>query len=144
MYEKLPMPAKDIYHDTVKNALIKDGWTITRDPLTLQWGKKDLFVDLGAEKLFAAERQGQKIAVEIKSFLGLSEVANLEHALGQYILYYDILQRLEPERILYLAIREETFSDIFEEPIGGILLENKRLNLIVFDSAKEVILQWIP
>ncbi|EDX71599.1 XisH protein [Coleofasciculus chthonoplastes PCC 7420] len=71
-------------------------------------------------------------------------MANLEQALGQYILYYDILQRLEPERKLYLAIREETFSDIFEEPIGGILLENKRLNLIVFDSVKEAIVRWIP
>ncbi|MBE9118536.1 XisH family protein [Lusitaniella coriacea LEGE 07157] len=138
------MPAKDIYHDTAKNALIKDGWVITNDPLTLQWGKKDLFVDLGAEKLLAAEKQGQKIAVEIKSFVGLSEVANLEKALGQYTLYYDILQRLEPERKLYLAIRKETFSDIFEEPIGSILLENKRLRLIVFDSIEEVILQWIP
>jgi hypothetical protein len=138
------MPAKDIYHDTVKNALIKDDWVITNDPLTIEWGKKDLFIDLGAEKLIAAEKQGQKIAVEIKSFVGLSEVANLEQALGQYILYYDILQRLEPERKLYLAIREETFSDIFEEPIGGILLENKRLNLIVFDSVKEAIVRWIP
>ncbi|MEQ8381504.1 MAG: XisH family protein [Coleofasciculus sp. A1-SPW-01] len=138
------MPAKDIYHDTVKNALIKDDWIITNDPLTIEWGKKDLFIDLGAEKLIAAEKQGQKIAVEIKSFVGLSEVANLEQALGQYILYYDILQRLEPERKLYLAIREETFSDIFEEPIGGILLENKRLNLIVFDSVKEAIVRWIP
>ncbi|MFP4123380.1 MAG: element excision factor XisH family protein [Coleofasciculus sp.] len=47
------MPAKDIYHDTVKNALIKDDWIITNDPLTIEWGKKDLFIDLGAEKLIA-------------------------------------------------------------------------------------------
>jgi hypothetical protein len=30
------MPAKDIYHDTVKNALIKEGWTITPDQLFIQ------------------------------------------------------------------------------------------------------------
>lgn len=75
--------------------------------------------------------------------MGLSQVANLEQALGQYVFYYDILQRLEPKRKLYLAIREETFSDIFEEPIGEILLENKRLNLIFLDAVKEVILAWI-
>ncbi len=80
------MPAKDIYHDAVKNALIKDGWKITDDPLILSIGKKDLFIDLGAEKLIAAEKDQQKIAVEIKSFLGNSQVNDLENALGQYIL----------------------------------------------------------
>jgi hypothetical protein len=86
------MPAKDIYHDAVKNALIKDGWTITDDPLILSIGKKDLFADLGAEKLIAAEKSYQKIAVEIKSFIGKSRVDDLEKALGQYILYREILR----------------------------------------------------
>ncbi len=61
------MPAKDIYHDTVKNALIKDGWTITDDPYRLSIGKRKMYVDLGAEKLIAAEKDSRKIAVEIKS-----------------------------------------------------------------------------
>ncbi|GAX38069.1 fdxN element excision controlling factor protein [Nodularia sp. NIES-3585] len=100
--------------------------------------------DLGAEKLIAAEKPGQKIAVEIKSFIGASPVTDLENALGQYILYYDILTRLEPERRLYLAIRQETYSELFQEPVGKILLENQRLCLLVFDSKKEVVLQWIP
>ena len=26
------MPAKDVYHDAVKKALIKDGWSILADP----------------------------------------------------------------------------------------------------------------
>jgi hypothetical protein len=76
------MPAQDIYHNAVKNALIKDNWTITHDPLRLQWGSKDLYIDLGAEQLLAAEKVGQKIAVEIKSFVGPSVVADLEQALG--------------------------------------------------------------
>lgn len=138
------MPAKDIYHNTVRNALLKDGWNITDDPFILKWGTRDLYIDLGAEKVIAAEKGEQKIAVEIKSFIGASPVANLENALGQYILYYDILNRLEPNRSLYLAIRQETFTDLFEEPIGKILLENQRLRLLVFDSEQEVILQWIP
>lgn len=81
------MPAKDVYHNTVKNALIKDGWQITNDPLILEYGGKDLFVDLGAEKLISAEKDNQKIAVEIKSFLGTSQVNDLEKAVGQYIVY---------------------------------------------------------
>ena len=80
------MPAKDIYHDIVKNALIKDGWTITHDQLVLRWGTTDVYVDLGAEQLLAAEKHGQKIAVEIKSFVGRSDVDDLEKALGQYLL----------------------------------------------------------
>ena len=108
------MPAKDIYHNTVRNALEKDNWQITKDPFVLKWGIRDLYIDLGAEKLIAAEKTGQKIAVEIKSFIGASPVTDLENALGQYILYYDILTRLEPERRLYLAIRQETYSELFQ------------------------------
>jgi len=138
------MPAKDIYHDQVKNALEKENWQITKDPLVLKWGVRDLYIDLGAEKLIAAEKTGQKIAVEVKSFVSNSPISDLEKALGQYILYHDILQELEPNRRLYLAIRQETYSELFQEPVGKILLENQRLCLLVFDSEQEIILKWIP
>lgn len=137
------MPAKDIYHNNVRTALEKDGWTITKDPLTLEIGGRSLFVDLGAEKIFAAEKQGRKIAVEVKSFLAASPVHDLEEALGQYIVYEDILEVSEPERNIYLAVREEVYLDIFSEPIGQLLLRKKRLKLIVFDSSKEIIVRWI-
>ncbi|MEM7595532.1 MAG: element excision factor XisH family protein [Cyanobacteria bacterium P01_A01_bin.83] len=137
------MPAKDIFHDNVVNALIKDGWNITNNPLKLQWGNKDLYVDLGAEKLIAAQKDNEKIAVEIKSFIGNSQVADLQQALGQYTLYLDIMEEIDPERILYLAIRETTYEDIFIEPIGQILLNKRRLKLIVFDADREEIIQWI-
>lgn len=138
------MPAKDIYHDTVKNALIKDGWTITDDPLILKWGSKTLLIDLGAEKLIAAEKDNKKIAVEIKSFVGASPVNDLEKALGQYILYHDILAALVSDKLLYLAITNKAFTEIFQEPLGNILLQNNRVRLIVFEAQKEEILQWIP
>jgi len=138
------MPAKDIYHANVKNALIKDGWTITHDPFPMKWGRKDLFVDLGAEKILAAEKAGKKIAIEVKSFVSPSEMHDLQGALGQYILYHDILEHTEPERELYLAVREAVFHDIFEEPIGQILLENQRVRLLIFDPQSEEIKQWIP
>ena len=137
------MPAKDIYHDTVKNSLVKDGWTVTHDPLKLKWGKKDLFIDLGAEQLLAAQKEESKIAIEIKSFVGRSDVADLENALGQYVLYHDILEEVSPERVLYLAIRDAIFQDLFEEPIGKLLLNKRRVKLIVFDPDKEEILRWI-
>ena len=137
------MPAKDIYHNTVITALEKDDWIITHDPLVIRWGKKDLYVDLGAEKLIAAEKNNQKIAIEIKSFISKSAIDDLEKALGQYILYYDLLVKLQPERTLYLAIHREPYVDVFEDPIGEVLLENQRLKLLVFDQLQEIILKWI-
>ena len=98
------MPAKDIYHNTVKSALIEDGWTITHDPLRLKWGNDLLYVDLGAEQLLTAKKEDRKIAVEVKSFVSYSNMADLENALGQYILYRNIIEELEPERTLYLAV----------------------------------------
>ncbi len=79
------MPAKDVYHDNVKNALIKEGWIITADPYRIKYKDAELFADLAAEKPIAAERNGCKIVVEIKSFLSPSPMRDFEIALGQYI-----------------------------------------------------------
>ena len=137
------MPAKDIYHEDVKLSLEKDQWTITNDPLKLTIGSRSLYIDLGADKLLAAEKQQQKIAVEVKSFIGLSPINDLENALGQYIIYQDLLKLIDPERILYLAVREEIYNDLFTEEIGKLLLDNKRLKLIVFNPDTQEIIKWI-
>ncbi|MEG4800384.1 element excision factor XisH family protein [Microcoleus sp. ARI1-B5] len=137
------MPAKDLYHDSVCTALIKDGWKITDDPFKLRVGGRSVYVDLGAKKLFAAEKQGRKIAVEIKSFLDPSLVSELEKALGQYDLYSLIMEDEDPERVLYLAIAQTVFSGFFSEEICQMVLRKKSINLIVFDSETEEILQWI-
>ena len=118
------MPARDIYHNAVRNALEKDGWKITQDPLHLRWGTRDLYVDLGAEKLFSAEKDGRKIAVEVKSFIGASEIKDLEDALGQYVLYRNKLKTAQPDRKLYLAIRESVFMKIFSHADAEFLLKN--------------------
>jgi hypothetical protein len=138
------MPARDLYHNAVRNALVKDGWTITHDPLKLTLGGKDMFVDLGAERLLAAEKGGQKIAVEVKSFIGASDMDDLEKALGQYVVYHDVLAELQPDRILYLAVPQKTIRELFEEPLGKLLLRNNRALLIGFDPGEEVIIQWLP
>jgi len=137
------MPAKDIFHDAVKNALIKDGWTITHDPLRLTWGGKDMYVDLGAERLLAAEKAGQQIAVEIKSFIGDSEMDDLEKAIGQYVVYRAVLAEREPNRVSYLAVPTDVL-DIFEQPLGELLLKNHLAQVIGFDPQAEVIVRWIP
>ena len=138
------MPAKDIYHDTVKRALRKDGWTITHDPFPLQIGKKRLSADLGAERLISAERGLQRIVVEVKSFVGQSDVKDLEQALGQYVLYRQILNEMGVERSLYLAVSQPTFNSVFTIELGQVLLKNQVVKLIVFDDESEAVVQWIP
>ena len=137
------MPQRDIYHDAVKHALIKDGWEITADPLILQFGGRNLYVDLEAESPIAAEKDGHKIAVEIKSFSNPSEVNDLEKAVGQYVMYRELIARKESERLLYLAISTETYEGIFTEPLGQLMIETQHLKLLIFDEIQEVVEQWI-
>ncbi|MGL4880813.1 MAG: XisH family protein [Waterburya sp.] len=137
------MPAKDIFHNIVISALQKDGWQITDDPLRIKWGLRELFVDLGAKKLIATQKGESKIAVKIKSFIGRSPINELENALGQYILYRNILEETEPERLIYLAIRKSTYQEIFSEPIGVLTIQKSQLRVLVFDDDKEEIIQWI-
>jgi hypothetical protein len=138
------MSARDRYHDCVRNALIKDGWVITHDPLRLPLGKKDLYVDLGAEQLLGAEKGQRRIAVEIKSFLGKSEVEDLEKALGQFVLYRAHLAVREPGRTLFLAVPQIVLEDVFDEPIGLVILKDQSLHVLGFDPQAEEITRWIP
>jgi hypothetical protein len=134
--------ALDRDHVAVRNALIKDGWTITHDPLRLNYKKKRLYVDLGAERLLAAERGIEKIAVEIKTFGGASDVADLEQAAGQYVVYRSLLKRTDPERSLVLAIPQEALEEVFDDALGEILLEDSVLKMFSFDPIREEIVEW--
>lgn len=140
------MPARDTYHNAVCVALIRDGWTITHDPLRirLQGGRRNLYVDLGAERLLAAEKDTRKIAVEIKSFAGPSDVREFEEAVGQFVVYARLLRRYHPERTLYLAVPDFSWRGIFAEEIGQVLLEDNTLRVVSFDPEQEKIIQWTP
>ncbi len=135
--------AKDKFHDVVKNALIKEGWTITNDPLFIQFGGVDLYVDLGAEKMLAAQKDNEKIAVEIKSFLGDSTISDFHQALGQLLNYRLILRRQEPERILYLAVPFDIYESFFKLEFTQIAIIDYQLKIIVYNIDKEVISKWI-
>lgn len=109
--------AKDRYHHIVRKALEQEGWTITDDPLILETLKRDLEIDLGAERLIAAERGKEKVAIEIKSFLGLSQIHDFYKALGQFNYYSLALEEQEPDRTLFLAVPMGTYDSIFKEPL---------------------------
>ncbi|MEG4445477.1 XisH family protein [Microcoleus sp. AT9_B5] len=137
------MPAKDIYHNEVKNALLKDGWTITADPYFIKYEDAELYADLAAEKPIAAQRQGQKIVVEIKSFVGRSLMYDFHGALGQYMVYRNLIQLTEPEYKLYLAIDDVVYKNFFKRKSIQLITNKNKLLLIVVEMEKEEILQWI-
>lgn len=119
------MPSKDIIHDSVKNALIKDDWILTADPYIIKYEEVKLFADLAAERPLLAERSGEKIVVEIKSFTGVSFFRNFEEALGQYIIYRNLLTETVPEYELYLAISERTYINFFQKKSDSIHCSRK-------------------
>ncbi|MGD1902863.1 MAG: element excision factor XisH family protein [Geitlerinemataceae cyanobacterium] len=136
------MPRRDLYHDTVKHTLIKDGWTITDDPLVLADRGLTVFADLGAEKLIVAQRRTEKIAVEIKVFGTASDITELQKAIGQYGLYRYLLETNEPDRKIYLAVPERAYRNLFQRPPVRGWLQREHINLLVFNPETET-LQWI-
>lgn len=138
------MSAKDAFHYVVKTALQKDGWLITHDPYPLQAGTFDLAIDLGAEKVIAAQKKGLEIAVEIKSFLGPSKISEFYGALGQFITYRAALRNQEPERILYLAVSSDIYDRLFATVFIHQLVEQNQLYLVIYNIDREVIERWLP
>ncbi|MGE3541588.1 MAG: XisH family protein [Candidatus Tectimicrobiota bacterium] len=139
------MPAQDIFHEVVKTALHKDGWIITHDPLHIRVGGAiDMYIDLGAEKVIAAEKAGRKIAVEIKSFLGSLTLTEFHLALGQFMNYRYALADTEPDRVLYLAVPLDTYAAFFTLPFIQSVWRRSQLHLLVYDVRIEEICQWHP
>jgi hypothetical protein len=138
------LPARDSIHETVKEAVIKDGWEITDDPYVISYGDRFLFVDLGASGFIGLQQGNKQIAIEIKQFRGQSQVNDLEQAIGQYSLYRILLNQIDPERDLYLAISEATYNDIFDEPIGKLAIAEIPLKLVIVNLSTKEITQWIP
>lgn len=136
------MPAKDLYHDAVRNALIKDSWTITADPYVIKYEDAELYADLAAEKPIAAERSGQKVVVEIKSFSGKSTMYDFHAALGQYIVYRNFIRLTEPEYTLFLAIDDIVYRDFFQRKSVQSVVRENQLLLMVVNIEQEEILRW--
>jgi hypothetical protein len=134
--------AKDLFHQAVKQALIKDGWTITNDPLTIRIDRVKLEIDLGAEKVFAAEKNGQKIAVEVKSFINPSTINDFHNALGQFLNYRLALQMTESKRTLYLAVPIDIFNTFFQERFTQAVIEQYDLKILAYEPNTEEIITW--
>ena len=122
------MSRRDDLHFPLRRTLEKNGWIITSDPLILVLGQTLLKADLGAEKLFTAEKEGRKIAVEIKDFDASSVISELEKTMGQLQLYQWALEEQEPERQLFLAISQAVYIKHFQKPIFQIAIQRSKIN----------------
>ncbi|MEM6252016.1 MAG: XisH family protein [Cyanobacteria bacterium P01_D01_bin.156] len=134
--------ARDRFHNIVRAALEKEGWSITDDPYEINVGEVDFEIDLAAE-LIAAERDNEKITVEIKSFIGRSAVSDFHTALGQYINYEFALAEVDPQRTLYLAVPETIYQSFFQRRFIRSVIEKTQINLLTYDLNQEVIQQWL-
>ena len=138
-----PLPASDKIHNAVKNALIKDGWTITADPYVINYQDARLFADFGAERILAAERGADKIVVEGKSFISPSLLHDFQVALGQFLFYQGLLALTAPERKLYLAVTNQVHEAVFSRPSVQVILEEHPMPMLVIDADTEEVVQWI-
>lgn len=136
------MSARDLFHQAVVNALLKEQWLITHDPLEIQLEETKLKIDLGAERLIAADKGEEKIAIEIKSFASNSPVSDFHTALGQFLNYQIILEETQSERELYLAVPNDTCISFFQTRLAKIAVEKYNIKIIVYDPIAEVIVKW--
>lgn len=136
------MSAKDLFHDAVKHALQKEQWKITHDPLNLEWEEVNVKIDLGAERLIAAERAHRKIAVEIKSFISPSAISDFHTALGQFLNYRIMLDANQSDHELYLAVPADAYSSFFQTRLAQTAIQKNQLRLLVYDPLREEIIQW--
>lgn len=136
------MSTRDLFHQAVKQALIKDGWTITNDPLTIRIDRVKLEIDISAEKVFAAEKGEEKIAVEVKSFINPSNISDFHNALGQFLSYRLALQMTESNRVLYLAVPIDIFNTFFQERFTQAAIIEYHLKILAYEPNKQEIILW--
>jgi XisH protein len=136
------MPQKDVIHNAVRNALIKDGWTIVADPYTITYLRSQLYADLCAER---DEQEGAKrvIVVEVKSFRGSSALHDFHAALGQYVAYRDLLAEIGQPFQVYLAMSQEAYRSVFGRDAVQVIARREHLLLLVVDTTEEVVAKWI-
>jgi hypothetical protein len=136
------MPRKDTIHDAVKNALIKDGWTITADPYTIRYELVILFADLEAEHPIAAEREDNRIVVEIKRFPSRSPFKDFQEAVGQYVVYRAFLRQINPDYRLYLAVSDRIYDRFLTRSEVQVVVEDVDLGFLVVNLDREEIIRW--
>ena len=138
------MPTYDLCHDAVVAALIKAGWTVSTKSYTLVVSRgRPLQIDIRARRTdaFGAEEQ---LLVEVKCFpASSSDTTELYSAIGQYLVYRDLLQERDIGVPLYLALPAQKYRDVVTR-LAGRLTQRLNIRMILIDIDREVVEQWLP
>jgi len=102
-----------------------------------------LVTPLGAEQDLPYDCE-RRIAVEIKSFFGASDIQELVVALGLFSIHRDILSEVERDCVLYMAMAQRVHEGIFSELLGQLVLRRQQLRLLVFRETEARIVTWEP
>ena len=137
------MPTQDLYHDVVRDALRKDGWRITHTALQLKARAESGAGELWEGPWLIADKDERKVAVAVNSFVGRSSPADLTQMWSQLALARLQLHAMDADRVVYLAVRQATYSACVAGTEGDLLLAKEHMRLIVFDPRAEVIVQWV-
>ena len=137
------MPTPDLYHDVVRDALRKDGWRITHTALQLK-----ARAGSGAEEFWEgpwliADKDERKVAVTVSSFVGRSNLADITQLWRQLGLSRRRLHAMDADRVMYLAVRQATYSACCTEAEGELVLAKEHMQLLVFDPRAEAVVQWV-
>ncbi len=135
--------ARDKFHQEVKTALQDEGWLITDDPLYVKIGNIPMLIDMGAEKIFGAERNGEKIAVEVKTFSMASFITSFYEAVGKYVVYREALFEIESDRTLYLAVPLDMYDEYGSETLVKRVFTVNKIKLIIYEPKSKIITSWL-
>jgi hypothetical protein len=138
------MPTQDLYHDVVRDALRKDGWRIMHTALQLKARAEASAGELWEGPWLIADKDERKVAVAVSSFVGRSSPEDILQTWRQLALSRSRLHAVDSDRVVYLAVRQATYSACFGGTEGNLLLEKEHMQLLVFDPRAEVIVQWVP
>ena len=137
------MPKKDKFHETVTIALQTELWHITNDPLFVPTqGGTNFFIDLGAERFIGAEKDGENIAVEIKSFGGNNPMYKFYEMLGQFLVYQLGLEEQQKFWELFIAISDVGYKKLDDAPIFKKAIQKYQLKFVIINAISKTIIEW--
>ena len=127
------MPARGRYHQQVRTALEKDGWTITQDAFRVSYGGHELTAEFAAER----EREGDSpecIAVQVATGDTDPSSVGFQRTLGRFMLCDMVLSEMRSPRRLFLAITRLAFEAICADDTIRHGLSSAGVRMLVLDE----------
>jgi hypothetical protein len=138
------MPAVDRCHEQVVRAFVKDGWVVDTEQYGLRTARGILYVDIAVHRSRGNGTEMRVLLIEAKCFPRDGSTLNdLYVAIGQYLIYRNILTLKANSAELYLAIPAYAYSTLFQ-PLALPLLDELSIKTILIDMEQERIERWRP